>query len=115
MAMAMNDPTQISKRSSHICIIISQRKEYTLFLNNVTNLCWIIHCHGHNALESLVYSCNAFCFYQLMTAFVSLGKHAFFIQFPLIPEIATDLIQVNLSLSTFWEIIFFIRYRLKYH
>ena len=38
MAMAMNNPTQISKRSSHICIIISQRKEYTLFLNNVTNL-----------------------------------------------------------------------------
>ena len=38
MAMAMNNLTQISERSSHICIITSQRKEYTLFLNNVTNL-----------------------------------------------------------------------------
>ena len=38
MAMGMKNPTQISKRSSHICIIISQRKEYTVFLNNVTNL-----------------------------------------------------------------------------
>lgn len=37
-----------------------------------------------------------------------MGKHAFFILFPLIPEIATELIQVNLSLlSTFWEILFF--------